>query len=251
MKYRATLLSCGLALAGFAYACAKPGAPSQVPSPAASESAAPEPAASSAAPVAEAPKELPKSCEDASAKVCTPGADFAKRLCNGFYPDVALAMFAKQTPWTRAYLNRQVKGWNASGGNSSMAEIPADEEVLVLFERKANTGGMMVSGASGGFDVLRWDGTCVSLGGEELSMHRPGKPKFASIQWRKLDEKTREALLNEQSVLDVYKRHRKECKGVSVGEVSLPCVKAEADFNLAVVNAIRGGVTVPPPANLP
>jgi hypothetical protein len=183
--------------------------------------------------------------------MCTPGASFAKSLCDGFYPDVALALFAKDSPWTRAYLNRKVKGWNASGGNSSMAELPADEEVLLLFERKANTGGMIVSGASGGFDALRWDGTCVSLGGEEISMRRPGKPKYAPIQWRKLEEKTREALLNEPTVLEAYKRHRKECKGISTGDVPLPCVKAETDFSVAIVNAVRNGLGVPLPPVLP
>jgi hypothetical protein len=109
-----------------------------------------------------------------------------KELCGGFYPDVALVMFAKESPWTRAYLTRDVQAWNASGGASSADKLVFDEEVLVLFHREVDQGGVVVSGASGGYDVLRWDGSCASLAGEELTQKRPPKAKSARIVWKSL-----------------------------------------------------------------
>src|SRR5262249_46423860 len=70
--------------------------------------------AESAAPAAAAPKpaddadkpftQVPTACEKTADKICLPPAAFIKRLCNGAFPDVALTMFAKGTPWTRGYL---------------------------------------------------------------------------------------------------------------------------------------------------
>jgi hypothetical protein len=44
---------------------------------------------------------------------------------------------------------------------------------------------------------------------------------------------------------------KKECKGVTMGEVSAKCEKADRALNDLVVEAVRGGVTLPMPAKLP
>ena len=48
---------------------------------------------------------------------------------------VALALFAKSSPWTRGYLKGDVEAWNASGGVSSGDKLLFDEEVIVLVRR--------------------------------------------------------------------------------------------------------------------
>ena len=91
-----------------------------------------------------AAKQVPTTCETTD-KFCMPPAAFVKRLCGGFYPDVALGLFAKGSPFTRGYLTRDTEAWNASGGASSSDKLLFDEEVLVLYRRVPDTGGMVVT----------------------------------------------------------------------------------------------------------
>ena len=211
----------------------------------------------SAEPEAEAPDEkptkgLPTACAGERAdKLCLPPAAFAQKLCGSAFPEVALAMFAKGTPWSRAYLRMNVEAWNASGGASSADKLVFDEEVLILVHREAAPGGMSVSGASSGYDVLRWDGTCASLSGEEVTNRPPPAPKSAKIPWRVLSDEAQNALRADEKVSRAVTERKKECKGVTVGDVSLKCVKADAALSLAIADAVRKGLTVPPPSKLP
>jgi hypothetical protein len=143
---------------------------------------------------------MPTACSKPGEKYCTPPIAFVKRLCGGFYPDVALGMFVKGTPWTRGYLNRNVEAWNASGGAASNDKLEFDEEVIVLHRRVADTGGMQVSGVGDSFDVIRWDGTCASLMTEEITLRPPPKAKHARIPWKSLALATREALLADDKI---------------------------------------------------
>ncbi len=231
------------------------GAPAPAPSaPAATASAPAETAPTAAAKTQEAEKptaQVPTECETPGDKVCVPPKAFVKRLCAGFYPDVALTMFAKGTPWTRGYLRREVEAWNASGGVSSSDKLVFDEEVLFVAHREANTGGMVVSGASGSYDVLRWDGTCASLQGEEVTTKPPPAAKYAKIPWKSLADPTREALLANEKIGKIAADRKKECKGATIGEVSDKCVKADTMLGAAVIEYVRGGGALPPPAKLP
>jgi hypothetical protein len=247
--YRST----SLALFALAACGSSPEKPAEAPAQTAAPAAAPAPPA---APQADAEDNkpttaLPTECEKRTDGLCTPPFKFVKRLCGGFYPDVALSMFAKGTPWTRGYLARNVEAWNASGGASSSDKLEFDEEVLVLAHTAADAGGMQVSGTSGGYDVLRWDGTCASLMGEELTLKVPPKAKSARIPWRNLDDKIREALLAEDKIGKVAGDRKRECKGATMGEVSVKCVKADAQLSVVVVDYVRGGGTIPAPAHLP
>ena len=197
-------------------------------------------------------KALPAACEPgAEPKLCTPPLEFVKRLCGGYFPDVALVLFAKGSPWTRGYLSRNVEAWNASGGASSSDKLEFDEEVLVLHHKAAATGGMQVSGSGGGYDVLRWDGTCASLASEELRFKVPPSAKSARINWRALDLKTREALLAEETIGKADDERRKECKGATMGEVSVKCLKADTRLGLVIADFVRKGGAVPRPEKLP
>ena len=175
-----------------------------------------------------------------------------KRLCSGFYPDVALSMLSKGTPWSRGYLRvRSAEAWNASGGVSSQDKIVFEEEFVLLTRREANTGGMQVSGAGGGYDVLRWDGSCASLQDDEVTLNASPSPKHAKIPWKNLDDKVQSALLADEKINKVYMDRRKECKGATMGDVSAKCVKLDEQLSVVIVGFLRKGGSIPPPAKLP
>jgi hypothetical protein len=195
---------------------------------------------------------IPTACAGKGGGTCVPGKAFVQKLCAESYPGVALYMFANSSPWTRAYLRGKTKAWNASGGasdNSSFLEF--DEEVLVLVERKADLGGMQVSGAGASYDALRWDGSCVTLSSEEVSLDKPPSPKSAKVEWRFLDDNVQEALRQEEKVNEAFLARRKECKGATSGEVSMKCVKADQKLSDVIVAHLRNGGKLPTPTKVP
>lgn len=145
------------------------------------------------------PAPLPTACGAEAtikdAKLCLPEATFAKKLCTGNYPEVALGLFGKGTPWTRIYLAGDVEAWNASGGRTHRAKLAFDEEMLVLGKHGAGGGGIVMTGAQASYDVLRWDGSCVSVMEGEITTRRPPAPKPADVGFSRLEEPTRHALL--------------------------------------------------------
>jgi hypothetical protein len=244
-RTRPALFAASLLLVACGSSSPPPAAPAASAEPVAS-------AAPSAAPEEKPAAELPTSCETKTDKWCLPPKAFVKRLCANYFPNVALALFAKGTPWTRAYLRvKSVEAWNASGGLSSSEKIVFEEELLVLAHREAATGGMQVSGAGASVDVLRWDGTCASLMEDEISTRAPGAPKHAKVPWKSLDDAIQNAILNEEKILKVFTDRKRECKGVSTGDVSAKCEKADNKLNDLVVDYVRAGGKVPPPMKLP
>lgn len=230
--------------------------------PASADSASSAPAADEA-PAAEADEGAEKAAGNAEAggegvptkcfkqgAVCSPDPKFVKRLCNGKFPSIGLYLFSNPA-WTRGYLTRRTQAWNASGGASDSGWVEFDEEVLILYARVADTGGMQVSGAGGSFDALRWDGSCVTLQSEEVTMSKAPAPKNPPIDFRYLDDDTQEALRKDEKVNAAWLARRKECKGATSGEVSLKCVKADADLTKTVIAFVRGGGTIPEPKKLP
>jgi hypothetical protein len=241
-------LACGGAPAAEPATAATPEATAE-PEPAASATA-PESAGTSGAAAASAPSEgVPTKCFKAGA-VCSPDPAFVKRLCNGKYPSVGLYLFSNAA-WTRGYLTRRTQAWNASGGASDSGWVEFDEEVLILYARKADTGGMQVSGAGGSYDALRWDGSCVTLQSEEVTMSKAPAPKHPPIDFRYLDDDTQEALRKNDKVNSAWLERRKECKGATSGEVSLKCVKADENLTKTVIGYVRGGGSTPEPKKLP
>ena len=89
-----------------------------------------------------------------------PDGAFVKRLCNGSFPDVALVLMGKNTPFVRMYMKGDVEGWNADGGASARARLRFDEEMLVLRRRSPPANGMVVGSGGAGYLVMRWDGNC-------------------------------------------------------------------------------------------
>lgn len=194
---------------------------------------------------------LPSKCEG-EGEMCLPPKGFVKKLCQGDYPSVAAAMFQAGTPWARAYLVHPVEAWNASGGGSSREKLATDEEVIILRHRSVDLpAGMSVSGASGGYDALRWDGMCVTLEQGHVVFDAPPKPKNARVIWARLELEMRDALKKDPAVLDAYIAHKKECKGVTMGQVSKACEKLDAEFSVLLATHIRDKGGLPAPNKLP
>lgn len=198
-------------------------------------------------------KTIPEACADGtSGDGCVMSKGFVKRLCGGVYPELALMLFQKTTPWKRVYVAvKEVNPFNGYSGPSSEEKLFFEEELLVLRSHKADAGGMQVSGAGSTYDVLRWDGSCATLSGEEVRLVAPPKPKHATIPWRILEDATQEALKKDDNLAKVATERRKECKGATMGAVSAKCEKADKLLNDLVVDVVRNGTTVPKPAKVP
>jgi hypothetical protein len=241
-----SLLSC-LVLA----ACGGSPKPAKTPraEPGAQQSEVSEAADTAAAEPEAETRGLPTECR-AGSDPCIPPAKFVERLCADGYPAVALTMLRKGTPWTRAYLNRDTDAANASGGASSDTRFVMGEEVILVAARKPDPNGMQVSGM-GGYDVLRWDGTCATLADGELQFSPYGPVKTAPITFRYLEEPFQEALRKDPKVDEAAQMRRKECKGATMGTVSKACEKWDAKLIEAIAAAVRGGIELPAPTKLP
>ncbi len=216
----------------------------------ASETASPkDDSAPSAADSGTGAASVPTNCFKAG-PLCSPEPQFVKRLCNGKNPSLGLYLFSNPK-WTRGYLTRRTQAWNASGGASDSGWVEFDEEVLILYARVPDAGGMQVSGAGGSYDALRWDGSCVTLQSEEVTMSKAPAPKYPPIDFRYLDDDTQEALRKDDKVNKAWQERRKECKGATSGDVSLKCVKADDNLTKSVIAFVRGGGNIPEPKKLP
>ncbi len=215
----------------------------------------PPPAKGDAAPEAkEAPAEgMPTTCAKGSSdKICLPPGYLAKAFCNEDFPTVALAMFAKGTPWTRGYSVTTSAAWNASGGASSNEKMNMYEEIIVLRVRGADTSsGIQVSGAGASYDVLRWDGSCVTLQEGEFVFDHPPKITSARVVLKRLEQHVRDALRDTTDLGQLISDHRKECKGVTMGDVSKKCEELDGKLSVAIANYVREKGGVPAPHKLP
>ena len=192
---------------------------------------------------------IPTKC--AKSDPCVPPLAYVKKLCAKSYPSVALHFFRGGSPWTRGYLTRKTEAGNASGGISGEGFLEFDEEVIILQKRKSDLGGMQVSGAMGGYYVLRWDGTCNDIAGEELTLSKPPQPKSSKIEWRFLDEDTQEALRKDSKLDEMVNARRNECKGAASGTVSKKCVELDKKLVDMLAKVVRGGIDLPVPSKHP
>lgn len=233
-------------LVGVSCASAPPTVAPPLPSPATSSSA-PTPATSSSAPATpEAPAQaaFPAECAGTRDDICLLGDAMIERICKLQSTDVALALLRGGTPWTRGYLRGNTEAWNASEGGSSRYKMMFDEEVLVMRKRAASA---MMVGQGGSFDVLRWDGSCVSLAEGEMTLKKPPKPRASPLSWKELTGPTRDALAADPRVGPAYEKRRKECKGITSGDVTAACVKADGALSDAIIEHLRGGGQLPTP----
>jgi hypothetical protein len=218
------------------------------------ESAAPSepeaaPAAESKA-VAATAVTVPTGCAS-KGRLCMPDQKFSKRMCNDSFPSLALYLFGNGFGFTRGYLTRKTQAWNAAGGASDNTFLEFDEEVMLLVERGADANAMQVSGAGGGYEALRWNGSCVTLAKEEVTLDKPPAPKAAKVEWRFLDDNVQEALRQDPTINTAVQKRRNECKGAVSGDVSLTCVKADDRLSQVILSYLRKDGKLPVPSKLP
>jgi hypothetical protein len=120
-----------------------------------------------------------------------------------------------------------------------------------LRHRAADLGGMQVSGAGGGYDALRWNGACVTLAKEEVTLSSPPKPKNARVEWRLIDDGMRDKMRDSDKVTKAFRARQKECQGATMGTVSDKCVKADNALSDTIVEHVRSGGEVGKPDKLP
>jgi len=187
------------------------------------------------------PMSIPTECHNGDSP-CTPSPKWVKKLCEDVYPGVALYLFQQQSPFTHAYLSRKTRAVNASGGATSGDEwLRFDEEVVLLYYRKADTGGIQVSGAGGGYDAMRLDGSCVTLGSDEVRMQKPPTPKYSKVPWRYIGDDMQDALRKVPDVRAAYIARRKECRGAFSGTVSKKCLTRDEELNTSILKALQSG----------
>jgi hypothetical protein len=194
--------------------------------------------------------EIPTKCADGQAEgICAPPRAFVKALCDGYpKPDLALVMFSKNSPFTRAYMNRNMEAWYTSGRQSTSAKLIFDEEVIVLAHVKPKPGGMVIGNGGMPYDVLRIDGVCSSVETEAITMKRPPAPKYANIPWQHLEKNVRDALLTDANVAKADANRRKECKGTtSLGVITPACAKADDKLSATIADYVAHGGQSPMP----
>lgn len=218
-------------------------------SPAADATSSAAPAESASAAPAESEPTMPTKCAS-SGDMCTPPNDFVTRLCNKNFLEATLVLFAKDSPWTRAYLKGAVDAWYPDGA-SMRAKLQFDEEVIVLRKRTPPKGGMVVGDSNGSYDVLRWDGYCYSLDAGEVTTKAPPSPKRPLIKFFKLGKRMQDAMLESKTVTAAYAKRMKECGGATAGEVTIACEKADAALSAAAIEFVRATSTLPPPDKIP
>jgi hypothetical protein len=195
------------------------------------------------------PQEIPADCaDDGDASTCTPGTTFAKRMCKSTYPDIALALFHGKTPWSRAYVRQDMEAWYASARRSRPFTLKYAEEVIVLASRVPSTaGGVSVSGG-GSYDVVRWDGTCVSLMEGELSFRAPSTPDVAEIRWRRLNDDITRTLEKDRRIAFRNGKRREACRA---DRDERRCARAKSQLSQMIATYVRGGGDLPTPKMLP
>jgi len=186
--------------------------------------------------------EIPTECATSSAKICTPPTAFVAKLCQWRSPDVALSMFRKGTPWTRAYMSRRTEAWYMGARHSAPVQMTVDEEVIVLAARGGGTGGVQVSG-SGSYDIYRWDGQCASVATDEVRLRRPPAPTAAPIVWQSLSEPTRAALLDDHAIKLRLDQQQDRCGNDSS---SHRCTDMTAALTRVIADYVRKGGKLPP-----
>ncbi|MBN1611415.1 MAG: hypothetical protein JW940_32575 [Polyangiaceae bacterium] len=181
-----------------------------------------------------------------------PPRSFVRRLCQGKYPDLAVYLMRKDQPWSRRYVRvEEAHAINAVTGRQGESKLLFGEEVLVLHYRTGmSLGDMQVSGMEG-YEVLRWDGTCATLAEGELIAWVPKKQvRHFVLSWRDLGNDYQRALLRDEQIAVAERAHRDECRGAKLGR-SRSCLKATESLNGAIEAAVRAGIDLPMPQEIP
>jgi hypothetical protein len=188
---------------------------------------------------------------DPDAEECLPPTGWVEKLCSGVHPEVALHMFRGGSPWKRLYSRARAPAYNAAGGPSLSDERVEKGEELIALRRNSDgigaSASKMTVGDTAGYDLLRWNGSCVTLQDGEYSTKAPRRREHARVEWRWLGDAVRSALTSDGTVKEAYVARRKECRGATLGRVTKKCVEREHSLVSAIVEYVRAGGELPDP----
>lgn len=180
--------------------------------------------------------QLPETCADPNAAICTPTPRTAEELCRRSSQDLALGMFRGGTPWRRAFVRHDLDAWYTGARRTAPAPLSQGEEVIIIMNRTAPGSGVQVGG--GNYDVYRWNGSCASVMADEVSFDKPTFPKTAPIVWERLDDETQTGLLGDRAIQlrkDVAKRTCRE------DGTAPDCVTAREALTALIAKRVRHG----------
>jgi hypothetical protein len=167
------------------------------------------------------------------------------KLCGGKNPDVAVSLFASDSPLERRYVRMQeIDAMNTLGGPSSGDKLVFDEEVIMLDGSSPSPSELSVSGANG-HHVLRLDGTCATVMDDELTATRPPAPRYAQLTWGHLDASIQDALLVDPNVKAKRRAFRTACYASFRPRADPRCDNARQALADAVVKAIHAPISLP------
>jgi hypothetical protein len=193
---------------------------------------------------------LPDGCGE-DGEECLPPDAWVDKLCSGVHPELALHMFRGGSPWKRLYSRHIAPAFNGSGGPSLSDERVQKGEELIALRRntdaKRSNAGEMSIGYTAGYDMLRWNGSCVTLHDGEFSKKPPRRRQHAHVDWRSLGDRVQSTLREDELISRAYIARRKECRGITVGNVTRKCVEQDKSLIKAVVNYVRAGGELPEP----
>jgi hypothetical protein len=195
--------------------------------------------------------ELPHNCTK-EGKSCYPPEGFVRALCKKKYPGVAIAMFERAAPWKHGFVKvKEVAPVNSLGGPAAHTRLEFLEEVLILRERPIKQQQMIVD-IPNSYDVLRFDGTCATLAEDEFMTKRPYvRARYAPVVWQQIDSGLRQALAQNQKVEEAAEAQNLACRGSFLAGGGEPCKDATQQLARAIVAALRDGLDLPLPSELP
>ncbi len=195
---------------------------------------------------------LPQGCNEGKDD-CLPPESFVDKLCSGVHPELALHMFRGGSPWKRLYSRAVAPAFNGAGGPSISDErIQRGEELIALrrnTDAKLSQRGEMSVGTTAGYDLLRWNGSCVTLHDGEFTSKAPRRGlRHANVDWRSLGDRVQSTLREDELISRAIVARRKECRGITLGRVTRKCVEQERSLVAAIVDYVRAGGELPAPS---
>lgn len=174
--------------------------------------------------------ELLGSCVPDGKKRCLLTPADAAEVCRSMTPTAALHAFAGNKKLRVAYLTRDMEAWSTGHARQTKSRARFDEEVMVLASRSSKSS-VVVQGGTVTYEVLRWDGSCASLMGDELTFRRAPRP-VRPIRVERLYLPAQDKLLGDARIHAAADREGAAC---SADDKTVACDVARRAFGDVVV----------------
>jgi hypothetical protein len=207
---------------------------------------APEAKAPELVEVDEAP-DVPTYCAT-KAKPCVPPPEFVESLCHARFASVAAYLFQKHTPFVREYVRcKGCEAVSSIGGPVGSRTLGFAEETLLL-RVITEMPDQPKQPIRESYDLLRWDGTCVTLSKGDAVSYLPGAAGAAAVRFDDFDTTMRSALLRDRKIEASHSAREKACKSKATSPECGQLDRALADL---IVKSIRQGLRLPMPRQRP